>query len=271
MDAAYDRPAQTEGRKLVSSALASRKEENSAVPAPAPLCVSVSEGYARWAATYDRSPNPLLALEERCLDSLVPNLSEKCVLDAACGTGRWFERLARKGARSIVGCDLSSAMLSMAASKDSKRTMLVRADACHLPYPDAQFDFALCSFAIGHIWALERFAIECARVLKSRSELFVTDLHPQAYTVGWRTGFRDGEIAIEIPSIPRSPAEFVNTFSSAGLECEETAPFSFGPPEEGIFRCARKLTLFEIACRGPAICLYRFRLSKRLGSARRED
>lgn len=223
------------------------------------LSVSVAEGYERWAATYDRSPNPLLALEEHCLDPLIPNLSGKYVLDLACGTGRCFERLARKGACLIVGSDSSMGMLSVAARKDTERTVLVRADAYHLPYADAQFDFALCSFAIGHIWDVERFASECVRVLKSRGEMFVTDLHPQAYALGWRTKFRDGAIAVEIPSFSRSSAEVVNTFLSAGFECAETAAFSFGPPEEAIFRRAGKLDLFEAACRGPAICLYRCR------------
>jgi ubiquinone/menaquinone biosynthesis C-methylase UbiE len=268
VDAAHDRPAQAEGRKPVNRALASRRAEDAAVPATAPLCVSVSEGYARWAATYDRSPNPLLALEERCLDSLIPNLSGKCILDVACGTGRWFERLALKGAGSIVGSDSSSAMLAVAARKAAKRTVLVRADARHLAYARAQFDFALCSFAIGHIWAVDSFAIECARVLKSRAELFVTDLHPHTYALGWRTRFRDGSRAVEISSLPRSSAEVVNAFLTAGFECEQTAAFSLGAPEEMIFRNAGKLSVFEAACRGPAICLYRFRLSKPVGFGR---
>lgn len=228
-------------------------------PLSDPLSVAVSDGYERWAATYDRNPNPLLALEERCLDSLIPDLSGKCVLDMACGTGRWFKRLACKEARSIVGCDFSSAMLSVAARKELKRTMLVRADACRLPHPDAQFDFVLCSFAIGHIWPVEHFAIECTRILKPQCELFVTDLHPQAYTLGWRTGFRDGAVRVEIPSLPRSSAEVVNTFLSAGFESAEIDAFSFGAPEKMIFRNAGKLSVFEAACRGPAICLYRFK------------
>jgi ubiquinone/menaquinone biosynthesis C-methylase UbiE len=243
----------------VTNPVASRMVNCSVALSSGPLCVSVSEGYERWAATYDRSPNPLLALEERCLDPLIPNLSGKCVLDVACGTGRWFKRLAGKEARSIVGSDSSVGMLSVAARKNTERTVLVLADAYRLPYADARFDFAVCSFAIGHIWAVQPFASECARILKPCAEMFVTDLHPQAYALGWRTGFRDGAIALEIPSLPRSSVEVVNTFLSAGFECAETAAFSFGPPEASIFRRAGKLAFFDSACRSPAICLYRFR------------
>ena len=54
------------------------------------ICVSVQEGYERWAPTYDHDPNPLLALEERQLKLMIPPLKGKRVLDLACGTGRWL-------------------------------------------------------------------------------------------------------------------------------------------------------------------------------------
>lgn len=254
MDAAHDRPAQTKGRKPVTE-LPTR---DAAIPSSGPIRVSVSEGYRRWAATYDCSPNPLLALEERCLESVIPDLTGEFVLDLACGTGRWFEGLSRKRASAIVGSDLSESMLLQAAKKTAKGSRLVRADVCHLPYADARFDFALCSFAVGHIGAVDLFASECARVLKSQGELLVTDLHPRAYAAGWRTGFRDRGIAVEVPSLPRSSATLVSTFATAGFACREIAAFSFGLQEEAIFRLAGKLNVFESARRRPAICLYRF-------------
>jgi len=247
----------------VIDALTGRATEATGTTTPGPLQVSVAEGYERWAATYDCGANPLLALEERCIEGRIPDLTGKFVLDLACGTGRWFERLSHKGAQRIVGSDSSAAMLLVAAKRNANAATLIRADACRLPHPEARFDFALCSFAIGHIWAMDLFASECGRVLRPRCELFVTDLHPQAYAAGWRTGFRDGETAVEIPSLPRSSVELVDTFLSAGFECEEAASFPFGQPEEVIFRRAGKFAFFESACRGPAICLYRFRRSKK--------
>ena len=75
-------------------------------------CVSVQEGYERWAPTYDRDPNPLLALEERQLKLMIPPLEGKRVLDLACGTGRWLAWLMKGGARTGVGVDFSPAMLA---------------------------------------------------------------------------------------------------------------------------------------------------------------
>ena len=81
--------------------------------------VSAAEGYKLWAPAYDRDPNPLLALEERQLTPLLPDLKQKAVIDVACGTGRWLEKLMDRGARSGFGVDLSRAMLAVARTKTS--------------------------------------------------------------------------------------------------------------------------------------------------------
>src|SRR5690606_22097258 len=60
---------------------------------PAVRRLSSLAAHALWAETYDRSPNPLLALEERLLPPLLPDLRGLTALDAACGAGRWLGRL----------------------------------------------------------------------------------------------------------------------------------------------------------------------------------
>jgi len=75
------------------------------------------EGYELWAPAYDRDPNHLLALEERTLKPLLPDLAGQQVLDLGCGTGRWLELLLDLAARRPVGVDRSPAMLSVAATK----------------------------------------------------------------------------------------------------------------------------------------------------------
>ena len=63
------------------------------------------------------APNPLLHLEERKLTALLPDLGGKCVLDLACGTGRWLEKLSGMGTGLQVGVDFSAAMLRVAEKK----------------------------------------------------------------------------------------------------------------------------------------------------------
>ena len=214
-----------------------------------------AEGYERWASSYDATPNPLLALEERAVIPLLPSVWGKCVLDLCCGTGRWLRILAPRLPALIVGVDASTAMLSI-ASRGFRQ--LVRADCLQLPFAGSLFDFVMCSFAVGHITDLGPFARECARILKPTGSLFVTDLHPHAYARGWRTGFRDSQGAVQIQSVSHSWRDSAQVFTSAGLCCAAMHDFRFGSAERKIFYQAGKPGLFSQAAAVPAVRLSRF-------------
>jgi ubiquinone/menaquinone biosynthesis C-methylase UbiE len=233
-------------------------------PSAAPARVSVTEGYARWAPTYDRAPNPLLNLEERKLTPLLPSLSGKHVLDLACGTGRWLAKLSTEDAGPGVGIDLSTAMLRVAARKAAIRGRLARADCLSLPFRASVFDLVVCSFALGHIRDLAVMVHELARVTKSGAEVFVSDSHPEAYAQGWRTGFRDSRSAVQIDTSPRTAEEIMPAFYSEGFECLTHVSFCLGEPEKAIFAQAGKSHLFPLACQVPAVLVCQFR---RVGSA----
>jgi len=218
-----------------------------------------SEGYDRWAVTYDSALNPLLALEERCVFPLLPALQNLRVLDLACGTGRWCGFLATKGANRVVGVDLSVGMLSVSASKSNLRSRLVRADISYLPFPANHFEFAICSFAVGHVSDIGLFARECRRVLKPRASLWVTDVHPEAYKAGWRTGFRDQSGRVEIETVTRTEEEFVRAFHDAEFKSAELMQFAFGLAEKAIFLRSGRSRSFPDACRVPAILICQFR------------
>lgn len=218
-----------------------------------------AEGYNRWAGTYDSGFNPLLALEERCVRPLLPPLRNLRILDLASGTGRWLDFLAMRGAGSPVGVDSSMKMLSASAKKKNCKSRLVRADISYLPYPASHFDFAICSFAVSHISDVALFARECRRVLKSKASLWVSDVHPEAYKAGWRTGFRDQCGRVEIETVARSTEELVSAFHDAGFQSVELDEFTFGLEEETIFLRSGRSRSFSDACRIPAILLCRFR------------
>lgn len=221
--------------------------------------VGAAEGYDRWAARYDSGLNPLLALEERCLLPLLPALHDLCVLDLACGTGRWIDVLATRGASRLVGVDSSIAMLTVAVSKETCRSRVVRADISYLPLTAEQFDFAICSFAAGHVSDIESFARECRRVLKAKATLWISDVHPEAHKAGWRTGFRDQGGRVEIETVTRTAEELVSAFHEAGFQSAEFDQFAFGPEEETIFLRNGRSRGFQEACRIPAILMCKFR------------
>ena len=232
-----------------------------AVPWKTPITevLRPAEGYDRWAGTYDSGLNPLLALEERCVFPLLPPLQSLRVLDLACGTGRWFNFLVTRGASTLVGVDLSKRMLSVSASKKNCRSRLVRADIAHLPFLPSHFDFAICSFAVGHVSDIGLFARECRRVLKPKASLWLTDVHPEAYKAGWRTGFRDQSGRVEIETVTRTTEELVRAFRDAEFQSAELNQFGFGLAEKTIFLRSGRRRSFPNACRTPAILLCQFR------------
>ncbi|MGA8428244.1 MAG: methyltransferase domain-containing protein [Candidatus Sulfotelmatobacter sp.] len=222
-------------------------------------CVGVAEGYERWARTYDRTPNPILALEERQIKHILPDLRGKQVLDLACGTGRWLPELLRLGAASVVGIDCSAAMLRIARRKDATSSRIVLADCLRLPFRDSAFDFAVCSFALNHIEPLELMARGLARVMKSQGRIVISEMHPHAYANGWRPGFRDDRSAVQIETVSYLTEHVISCFQSHGLDCDELREFAFEESEYPIFAKAGKENIFEVVRNIPAIQIYEFR------------
>ncbi len=221
--------------------------------------VPVAEGYARWAPFYDYTPNPLLAREERHLLPLLADVHNKRILDLACGTGRWLERVMDQDGALGVGIDCSAAMLRVARGKSAIQGRLAQAACERLPFRAAAFDLVICSFALGHIRDLGSMVAELARVTKRGAEVFVSDLHPEAYARGWRVGFRDDSTPVQIEMTPRLAEEIVQTFSSNGFECLTHLPLRLGSPERPIFARAGKADCFHEACQLPAVLVCHFR------------
>jgi ubiquinone/menaquinone biosynthesis C-methylase UbiE len=220
--------------------------------------ISVAEGYRRWARTYDSDPNPLLAREERYLSPLLTGLHGKQILDIACGTGRWLDRLTAEGCAG-VGIDNSLAMLQVAKQKSNIATRLCAADCALLPFRTASFDLVICSFALGHVIGLEILALELARVSRPGMNLFVSDLHPEAYAHGWRVGFRDESAALQIKTSPRSSGEIARTFRASGFDYLACESLHLGDAEKPVFERAGKSHMFEAACSLPAVLVCHFR------------
>lgn len=224
-----------------------------------PLLIGVRDGYERWATTYDHFPNPLLAREQRHVLPLLPRLRNRHALDLACGTGRWLNHLLAIGALPGVGVDLSSAMLRVASNKTELLGKVVQADCLRLPFRASTFDFSICSFALGHIQDLSSVAAEFSRVMKPDSDLFVTDLHPEAYAIGWRTGFRDQQSEVQVHTVPHSAEDILGAFGSVGCECAAHLSLWLGDAEQPLFAAAGRQQLFQAACRVPAILFCHFK------------
>jgi len=238
-----------------------RAVEESKVEGQGVVCVSAGEGYKLWAETYDDDPNPLLALEERGLCPLLPDLRCKDALDIGCGTGRWLSTLLGRGARSVVGVDASAAMIVRAASKPLFRNRLVLADCLALPLRAQVTDVIVCSFAVGHVLNTRALASELARVARPHADVFVTDMHPEAQARGWRCAFRRENKTVEISSSAHTPEDLRRSFELEGFKLVQSRDLRLGEPERRIFSEARKDHIFEAACSTPAVLVLQFRRS----------
>jgi ubiquinone/menaquinone biosynthesis C-methylase UbiE len=267
VDSAHDRVAETKGGEFVSGLATQERqshpftdEANVSFPLPSQAaCVSVQEGYERWARAYDETPNPLLALEERHLRSILPDVVGSDVLDLGCGTGRWLARLLARGARTVVGLDLSAAMLGVARGKAGISDHLVRGDGVQLPFRASVFDFALSSFALNHIKDLEAIAQELVRAMKLNGHLLICEMHPEAYAQGWRPGFRDVHSSAQIETVSHSAESVLSCFRSNGFALFRLHDLFFAEPERAIFLKAGRGEMFESASQVPAIQVYDFK------------
>src|ERR1700761_8904492 len=101
------------------------------------VITSQSEEFDTWAQVYDEQPNPLLALEERFLLAMMPDLRGIHVLDAGCGTGRWLRLLSSHSPAALTGVDSSTQMLRRAESKVGPAVTLHTGSCMALPVSDS--------------------------------------------------------------------------------------------------------------------------------------
>jgi len=216
-----------------SESAGSRVEEISALLAdrgalegePAPVELSLGEGYAAWAPSYDTQPNPLTAVEEPIVSEMLATVAPGRALDAACGTGRHLGRLASLG-HQVVGVDGSPEMLSLARERHPSAELRA-GDLGALPVADESVDVALCALALTHSSDLGPPIAELSRVLRPGGRLVTTDMHPLLSALGGHALFTcpDGRPAF-VREAAHLHGDYVRAFDAAGLRvrrCEEPA------------------------------------------------
>jgi SAM-dependent methyltransferase len=145
--------------------------------------VSTVMAYEQEAGGYDaEAAGGLFTADEpvvaECLAGRAPGLA----LDAACGTGRFAEFLARRG-HQVIGVDSSPAMLAHACRRVPDGQFHV-AELERLPLPDDSVDVIVCALALVHVPSLQPVLAEFARVLRPGGDLVISDIHHELTTRG---------------------------------------------------------------------------------------
>jgi len=213
---------------------------------------TVERAYDRLAGTYEVQENdPYCAhLEFPAMTDLVPDVAGKTVLDAGCGTGRYAEWLAERGA-DVVAVDENAEMLGRAKQRVGDRAAIHRADITEaLAFAgDNDFDGVVSGLSLHYVedWR-EPFA-EFARILDAGGFLAFSAHHPvdeyeafegedyfavERKTMTWPSG--DGG-EVDVPFYRRPFAEVVNPLLETGFRLDElveptpTADFADEKPE----------------------------------------
>jgi SAM-dependent methyltransferase len=179
-----------------------------------------SDGYRAWSESYDEPGNPIIALEQPVVWSMVDSLAPGRALDAACGTGRHAGHLVALG-HDVLGVDLTPEMLERAAVNVPGAKFL-EGDLLAVPVADEQLDLVVCGLALSHLADVRAGVAELARVLRPGGHMVISVLHPfQAY-LGWHAPFVDTEGQRGfVREHAHSHAEYVTAFSAAGLELRD--------------------------------------------------
>ncbi len=183
------------------------------------LYLSPANGFDELAPTYDQrlAGNPLLVLESSGTLSALPDVRGKSVADIGSGTGRYALQLARMGAESVTGVDLSDGMLAVAARKAERGEL---SDVVHwrrgdilerLPLADGSVDLIVCALTLSFLPDTRGAFRELSRVLSPGGSLVVSDYHPHGLTQARAEALsRDGN---------KGKAPYLRFTSAGGDDC----------------------------------------------------
>ncbi len=173
-------------------------------------------GYDLWSDAYDTTPNVVVSLDERVTPRFVRARRGEHVLDAGCGTGRYFSTLRSAGA-AVVGLDFSLGMLRVARRK-APGIPLVLADLQRpWPFRDGAFDAVLCALVGEHLPHLPPTFGEVRRVLRPGGRVVFSVYHPAMAAAGKEAHFEKDGVEYRLGAALHSTEDYTAAFEGAGF------------------------------------------------------
>lgn len=164
------------------------------------------------------------------------------VLDLGCGTGSDLLQFARHGALA-TGVDLTPRHVELARQRVGELAMVHHADARHLPFADASFDYVYSHGVLHHCDDPQRVVSEMLRVLRPGGRFnvhvyalwsYVTLWGFLRYGPAWKRHIENSEapVHIDLYTAPKLRQLFGADISIRKYQCR---PFSFLAPWFGWF------------------------------------
>ena len=140
-------------------------------------CPEFFDGYRELRSTH-RNYNDLL--EQPAMAKRLPDLNGRSVLDLGCGFGKNCADFVRRGARCVVGVDLSEKMLSVARKEHSlPQIRYLRGDLNDLSsLREGPFDLVYSSLAFHYVLDFGKLMAQVFSLLKPGGWLLFSQEHP---------------------------------------------------------------------------------------------
>lgn len=127
----------------------------------------------------ENEPNYNDLLEQPAMRALLPDLNGKRVLDIGCGFGHNCRDFVARGAKAVVGIDLSEKMLSVAKVQNAlPQITYIRMDMAQIDTLSGRFDFVYSSLAFHYAEDFKQLIKSIYALLKKDGQLLFSQEHP---------------------------------------------------------------------------------------------
>lgn len=178
--------------------------------------MNTQQAYDQWSSQYDTNINRTRDLEAIVLCKVLSGITPVDILEIGCDTGKNSEWLITK-ARSLVGVDLSSAMLAKAKIK-LPGSNFIQADITQpWNFTDQLFDLITFSLVLEHISDLDFIFAEAARLLRSGGRIYIGELHPFKQYSGSKARFETEAGTTVVDCYTHHTSDFINLAKPYGF------------------------------------------------------
>lgn len=189
----------------------------------------IRAAYDRWSHSYDAQENTTRDLDLIVLQSLVPPLAGRMVVELGCGTGKNLAWLAPRCCQ-LVGLDFSTGMLWIAKHKlRSANLSLVQCDVTQpVPLAAGLADVVLVSLILEHVASLKSVFMNASWLMAPGAWLIVSEFHPDRLQAGQGARFREGPTGeyTAVGSLAHTREEMIAAARASGLRLLDAAEWS---------------------------------------------
>lgn len=179
--------------------------------------------YDIWAGSYDAQPdNLMLALDAQVFSVLLKqtNIQGSSVVDIGCGTGRHWPEILKHTPHKLTGFDVSAKMLAELKAKFPEADVVKIDPDQPLQLQEKAYDVLLSTLTIAHIGDMERSVKSWTNSLKEKSNILITDFHPEALVRGGKRTFEHAGHNISIINYVHTIPTLLKLFGEQGFALE---------------------------------------------------